>query len=631
MPSPVIGLTSPAASPASSTGPSGWRQRQLLSGRWWPRQPRARRRRRRGPAPRAARAAAAGSGCSRPSPSPGSSSPYPTLARPSPRSKAQAYDGWRRSPYRISWRPGAPAWSARSRGSRWRAARGARRGGPCGRGSARRRRRPPRPPRGRRHGDRTAVGGGRDRGDPVPAQRRPGGDGALDEAGVEDLRAGRRAPGAPSPPPPARRRGRARGRAAASSRPRRRRRRRWPGRRARAARCRRRRTCPGEVAAVEQQHPQRRVLREGAQRGRRARGPGSDHDDVPRLALTGRSSGRTGSRRSSLLGPGAVPISPDDVQGARAVDALDPVELDVAGGARPADPGERPGGSSSATASGTSATTWSARTTHTCRSGTRLIARRPWSGPWSSTMVPVSAMPTRAAVTTASMPSSRGRTAGGAGRRRRRRPGTSRPSPAGTTALPPASSGGHRGRDLVGRAAGHHGAVVLDPLDEQADQVVDRSHGRRRPGSGPAGSTPSRAARTRPGSRRGRCVIVVLRRCASTRRGTTPRAVRAGRAPTVQAPPGPGSRPAARRPPGSVVRPKRPSTRPARPDALSAQASRRASEKAQAAAFIAAASGLGTASPRWLSTTWARRSTSTDGMSMRTGQTSKQAPHSDDA
>ena len=32
-------------------------------------------------------------------------SPYPTLDRPSPRSKAQAYDGWRRSPYRMTWRP----------------------------------------------------------------------------------------------------------------------------------------------------------------------------------------------------------------------------------------------------------------------------------------------------------------------------------------------------------------------------------------------------------------------------------------------------------------------------------------------------------------------------------------------
>ena len=55
-----------------------------------------------------------------------------------------------------------------------------------------------------------------------------------------------------------------------------------------------------------------------------------------------------------------------------------------------------------ATASGTSVTTWSARTTHTCRSGTRVSARRPWSGRWSSTNVPVSAIPTAAAVTTAS-------------------------------------------------------------------------------------------------------------------------------------------------------------------------------------------------------------------------------------
>ena len=72
-------------------------------------------------------------------------------------------------------------------------------------------------------------------------------------------------------------------------------------------------------------------------------------------------------------------------------------------------------------------------------------------------------------------------------------------------------------------------------------------------------------------------------------------------------------------------------TRPASPEARSALASRFADENVQAAAFIATASGLGTRSPRCASTTAARRSTSTDGMSMRTGQTSKQAPHSDEA
>ncbi len=46
---------------------------------------------------------------------------------------------------------------------------------------------------------------------------------------------------------------------------------------------------------------------------------------------------------------------------------------------------------------------------------------------------------------------------------------------------------------------------------------------------------------------------------------------------------------------------------------------------------MATASAFGTRSPRWESTTAARWSTSTDGMSIRTGQTSKQAPHSDEA
>ena len=49
-----------------------------------------------------------------------------------------------------------------------------------------------------------------------------------------------------------------------------------------------------------------------------------------------------------------------------------------------------------------------------------------------------------------------------------------------------------------------------------------------------------------------------------------------------------------------------------------------------AAAFMASASGFGIP-PRCASTTWARRSTSTEGMSMRTGHTSKHAPHSEEA
>src|SRR6478752_251187 len=62
-------------------------------------------------------------------------------------------------------------------------------------------------------------------------------------------------------------------------------------------------------------------------------------------------------------------------------------------------------GSRRASASGTLPTTWSAITTHTWRSGRRLIARRPWSGPASRTIVPVSAIAIAQPVTTPSRPS----------------------------------------------------------------------------------------------------------------------------------------------------------------------------------------------------------------------------------
>ena len=62
-------------------------------------------------------------------------------------------------------------------------------------------------------------------------------------------------------------------------------------------------------------------------------------------------------------------------------------------------------GSRRASASGTEPTTWSVRTTHTWRSGSRLSARRPWSGPASRTIVPVSAIPTAQPVMTPSRPS----------------------------------------------------------------------------------------------------------------------------------------------------------------------------------------------------------------------------------
>ena len=62
-------------------------------------------------------------------------------------------------------------------------------------------------------------------------------------------------------------------------------------------------------------------------------------------------------------------------------------------------------GSRRATSSGTVSTTWSARTTHTCTSGTSVIARRPWSGDPSSAIVPVCAHVAADAVTTAANPS----------------------------------------------------------------------------------------------------------------------------------------------------------------------------------------------------------------------------------
>ena len=61
-------------------------------------------------------------------------------------------------------------------------------------------------------------------------------------------------------------------------------------------------------------------------------------------------------------------------------------------------------GSSLDSSSGTVSTTWSERTTQTWRSGTRLIARRPWSGEPSSTIVPVRAQAAAHAVTTVSNP-----------------------------------------------------------------------------------------------------------------------------------------------------------------------------------------------------------------------------------
>ncbi len=320
-------------------------------------------------------------------------------------------------------------------------------------------------------------------------------------------------------------------------------------------------------------------------------------------------------------------------------------------------------------ASGTSATTWSVRTMQRWRSGTRVIARRPWSGVWSSTMVPVSAMPTRAAVTTATQASSSAalstpaspEVSEGSSTTAR---GTGTSSPAGTTTgpgpvgrrrcAPPArrrcSARPPRGsRRRVrrrgpparrGHPRGSPGSRAAPPPARRRRPRARRRPARRAPGRGsPRAPRPAPAVDVGVGvgsvidSSCGGVSAVGVRppsvRCHQARNDSGGGAGRS-RAP-VQAAPGPGRRPAVARPPGSEVRERRARALPVRPEAFSTRPRRRASVKAQAAAFMATASALGTRSPRWPSTTWERRWTSTSGMSMRTGQTSKQAPHSEEA
>ena len=258
----------------------------------------------------------------------------------------------------------------------------------------------------------------------------------------------------------------------------------------------------------------------------------------------------------------------------------------------------------------------------TWRSGTRVIARRPWPGPWSSTIVPVSAMPSTGA--------GDDRVDARRGRPRTRRPvavddgagdveveagGYDDPRALGQGSADP-------GRQLGGGAALDDGPVVGDPLGEQLDQVGPGSGVRR--GTSATGGSRRRGRRPpgrAPGSRRGRSSTwCPLPGSASTRRGTTPRRGR------EVAGAGPARRPArgadrarggrrgasyARRGP-TRDRPGRTALGAAEPPGVA---------KVQAAPFIASASAFGRP-PRWASTTWARRSTSIDGMSILTGQTS---------
>ena len=214
------------------------------------------------------------------------------------------------------------------------------------------------------------------------------------------------------------------------------------------------------------------------------------------------------------------------------------------------------------------------------------MARRPWPARWSRTIVPVSAMPTVASVTTASIASSSSGAQSVVARRRR---STSTPSPSGTTTEQPLDGCGdpvgqvgsaytarrRRGSPRPVRRTGRPRPAV----DARSRRDV-RGRGRRRRGRPDAGR----------GSPRGRGLETlvrsllnhrsVLRPCAATRPGTTRRAPSAGRVRR--------SRP---RPPAAGARAR---CRAAR----SARRTRGASTDAnvEAAPFIATASSFGIAS-----------------------------------
>ena len=596
-----------------------------------------RRRRRRAPAPRAARAAAGG---------------WAARAVARRRAAARRTRRWRgrrrgRRPRRTTagagrrtgsaGAPAAPAWSARSRGSRWRA----------------------RLPAGaeERRADEGVRAVGADhhpRREPVDTRTGPPSAAGVTEvtrcrrsvAPAATARSTRRASrtsrgttctGRSIAPRPARRRGRARGRAAASSRPPRRRRRRWPARRARAARCRPR----SDLSRGKSLRSSSSTRSDGSS----ARAPSAAAEPAgPAPTTTTSHASRSPAARPA---DGVASVEPARSR-CRAVSRR-PRRAGCAGRARP-----RPG---------RARCRWWRDGPLIQVSGRRRVEQRdrvgdvgdhlvgahdahvqvghqadapggPGPAPWSSTIVPVSAMPTRA---------------GGHHRvdarraRRRSRPSSDDGAAARPTAEPgryddraPPASAAATGAPptLVGARSGHRRRGSPRPA---------RRTGRRRSSTGrtrsvaaraaaPAGSTPARAARTRPRISSRALVIVGLRRCASTRRGTTPRGGAGRSRAPVQRGAGtgqPAGRPATARA-ASYGRSGR-ARRPARPDARSAQPSRRASEKRPGRGLHRDRLGLGHGVAAVASTTCARRSTSTDGMSMRTGQTSKQAPHSDEA
>ena len=170
----------------------------------------------------------------------------------------------------------------------------------------------------------------------------------------------------------------------------------------------------------------------------------------------------------------------EDDEVPRAVNALDPGQLDVGGRRWAGD--ERHGGAGGADdlgdraiASGTSPTIRCSSTMQTWRSGMRVSARRPSPGPHESTIVPVSAIPRVDPVRT---PSSSSSSAGerllsstSASRRRARRDATRSEGPPAprSACVVGLERRGNGGRELGGPDTPDLGLVVPDPLAEELD------------------------------------------------------------------------------------------------------------------------------------------------------------------
>ena len=203
------------------------------------------------------------------------------------------------------------------------------------------------------------------------------------------------------------------------------------------------------------------------------------------------------------------------------------------------------------------------------------MARRPWPAPWSSTTVPVSAIPTAAPVTTASIASSSAEVSPSSTTAR----GTSRSRPCRhDDAASPRRGPPPRRPEVGGGAPRHLGPVVGHPLGEEVEHVARSASSAERSGvvgcraaAARSGAvTGARAGRPgrgrgerrharRPAPRRGRSRrALVAADAAATRRGTTRAAAGAGRGPGSTASPGQGSQDSARRPPGIP----RPATEP---------------------------------------------------------------------